>query len=61
VDDGDGIPAGATTRPSSHGLVGMRERMRQVGGTVRFLRGPGDRGTVVEAFVPFETITARAV
>ena len=61
VDDGDGIPAGATTRPSSHGLVGMRERMRQVGGTVRFLRGPSDRGTVVEAFVPFAAITARAV
>lgn len=35
IDDGIGMPAGATSRPKSHGLVGMRERMRQVGGVVR--------------------------
>jgi signal transduction histidine kinase len=61
VDDGDGISAGAATRPSSHGLIGMRERLRQVGGTVQFSRGPGQRGTVVNAFIPNSQLTALAV
>ncbi len=52
-DDGVGLPDDATTRARAHGFVGMRERMRQLGGTLTVARGPGGRGTVVEAFIPF--------
>ncbi|MFL6617897.1 MAG: sensor histidine kinase, partial [Povalibacter sp.] len=46
LDDGDGIPADAASRTSSHGLVGMQERMRQVGGSVLFSQRLGQRGTI---------------
>lgn len=52
IDDGVGLVADAAAKPKSHGLVGMRERMRQVGGTLRILTGEAGRGTVVEAFIP---------
>lgn len=51
IDDGAGLPVGAASKPKSHGLIGMRERMRQVGGTLEIR--PNERGgTVVEAFIP---------
>src|SRR5690606_14459175 len=52
VDDGVGLSEGATAKPKSHGIVGMRERMRQVGGTFTIAPGPGGKGTLVEAFIP---------
>jgi signal transduction histidine kinase len=52
IDDGVGLAEGATAKPKSHGIVGMRERMRQVGGTFTIASGPGGRGTLVEAFIP---------
>ncbi|HEY5808545.1 MAG TPA: CHASE3 domain-containing protein [Povalibacter sp.] len=52
ADDGGGMPAGAVTRPTSHGLLGMRERMRQIGGAIRFDSASDNVGTVVEAFIP---------
>jgi len=52
VDDGVGLPEGATAKPKSHGIVGMRERMRQVGGTFTIAPGPNGKGTLVEAFIP---------
>jgi signal transduction histidine kinase len=52
IDDGVGLAADAAAKPKSHGLVGMRERMRQVGGTLRILPGEAGRGTVVNAFIP---------
>ena len=52
IDDGVGVAADAVAKPKSHGLVGMRERMRQIGGTVRVLPGEAGRGTVVDAFIP---------
>jgi signal transduction histidine kinase len=51
-DDGIGIPDDALSRPASHGLVGMRERLRTIGGTFAIRRGAHDRGTVVEAVAP---------
>jgi signal transduction histidine kinase len=60
-DDGEGIPAGAATRPSSHGLIGMRERMRQVGGTVRFASGADRKGTIVDAFIPTADVNAQSI
>jgi signal transduction histidine kinase len=52
IDDGVGVAADAVAKPKSHGLVGMRERMRQVGGEVRVVPGESGRGTVVDAFIP---------
>src|SRR5690606_8842 len=52
ADDGVGIAEGALGKPKSHGIVGMRERMRQLGGRFNIGRGPDGQGTVVEAFIP---------
>jgi len=52
IDDGAGMPEGAVSRAKSHGLVGMRERMRQIGGVIRFGTDPTKGGTVVDAFIP---------
>lgn len=52
IDDGTGMPAGAASKPKSHGLVGMRERMRQIGGAIEIRPSEGGAGTVVDAFIP---------
>jgi signal transduction histidine kinase len=54
VDDGVGMALGATSKPKSHGLVGMRERMRQIGGTIEIRPNNAGTGTVVEAFIPIQ-------
>ena len=59
IDDGVGIPDGATSQPKSHGLVGMRERMRQIGGVVRFGPKEGERGTIVDAFIPDAAVVGK--
>lgn len=51
-DDGAGIPEDVLSRPRSHGLVGMRERVRVLGGTFDIRRGANGRGTVIEAIAP---------
>jgi signal transduction histidine kinase len=51
-DDGVGIAEDALARPASHGLVGMRERLRVLGGTFEIRRGPHGRGTVIDAIAP---------
>lgn len=71
IDDGVGMPAGVTSRPKSHGLVGMRERMRQVGGVVRISpgqvpaapspAGAANVGTVIEAFIPNGSVSGAAL
>jgi signal transduction histidine kinase len=52
IDDGIGMPAGAASKPKSHGLVGMRERMRQIGGAIEIRPNEAGAGTVVDAFIP---------
>ena len=52
VDDGIGIERNAFDKPLAHGLRGMRERIRQLGGLF-VIRQADDRGTVAEAFLPF--------
>ena len=52
TDNGIGIAEGSSSKPKSHGLVGMRERMRQIGGQLSVGRPPGGKGTTIEAFVP---------
>lgn len=58
VDDGVGLAEGATAKPKSHGIVGMRERMRQLGGKFTIAPGPGNKGTLVEAFIPSDSENA---
>jgi two-component system sensor histidine kinase UhpB len=49
TDDGAGMPAGAG--PKGLGLLGMRERVSAVGGRLNIARGPGSRGTIVQALL----------
>jgi signal transduction histidine kinase len=49
ADNGDGFDPDAATR--GYGLKGMRDRVRQVGGTVGVTSAPG-LGTQVSAEVP---------
>jgi len=59
VDDGVGIESGALDKPLAHGLLGMRERIAQLGGIFAVRPGDAGVGTTVEAFVPFPgTISA---
>ena len=51
-DDGIGIPAGPIEKSGSYGLVGMRERISQLGGKFRISRRAKDGGTLVEALIP---------
>jgi signal transduction histidine kinase len=59
VDDGRGVAEGALAKPKSHGVVGMRERMRQLGGTFSISRGSNGKGTVIDAYVPLSPATPR--
>jgi signal transduction histidine kinase len=52
TDDGVGVADESLSKPKSHGVVGMRERMRQVGGRFVIRRPPNGKGTLVEAFIP---------
>jgi len=56
-DDGQGIDLG--DRPSGHGIVGMRERLRAVGGTLAVTRSP-DGGTRVAATLPVHSLGTTA-
>jgi len=55
VDDGVGIAEDSQLKSKSHGVVGMRERMRQIGGRLVVKRHPSGKGTVVDAFIPAKT------
>ncbi len=50
-DNGIGISAQNVTNPRSFGLIGMRERIRQVGGEIDF-SGKRGKGTLVTVTVP---------
>ena len=51
-DDGIGIPDDLADRPETYGLVGMRERLAEFGGTLSIGRSGKGKGTLVEASVP---------
>jgi two-component system, NarL family, sensor kinase len=52
-DDGVGFSVRQARRPDSHGLLGMRERARLLGGRLQMTSRPG-QGTTVTARVPWE-------
>jgi signal transduction histidine kinase len=58
VDDGVGLAEESLGKPKSHGVVGMRERMRQMGGRFQIRRPEDGSGTVVEAFIPSSSAPA---
>jgi len=49
-DDGAGLPAGVETSRLSHGIVGMRQRVRALNGTFKISSRPGS-GTTIEVFI----------
>jgi signal transduction histidine kinase len=50
-DDGIGLAPDAAHAADSHGLVGMRERIEELGGILQ-VTANGGRGTLVDAFIP---------
>lgn len=52
VDDGVGIDPDVTDKPMVHGILGMRERVAQLGGRFAVRAGDDGTGTIVEAHVP---------
>lgn len=50
-DNGIGIPEGAIMQPTSHGLRGMMERARSLGGSVEIGSAPGE-GVSISARIP---------
>jgi signal transduction histidine kinase len=58
-DDGVGIDPDITEKPMAHGILGMRERIAQLGGTFTVQPGADGSGTVVDAFVPLPSSVQR--
>jgi signal transduction histidine kinase len=55
TDDGVGFtPGAASASTGGLGLVGLRERLAPLGGSIRWGTVPGDRGAVVTAIIPLE-------
>ena len=50
-DDGAGLPAGVESSRLSHGIAGMRQRVRALNGSFRIGSKPGS-GTTIEVFIP---------
>lgn len=51
IDDGSGITPADMARPGHYGIIGMRERVAALGGTLQVAARP-EGGTLVEARVP---------
>ena len=56
TDDGIGLPAGAETNRLSHGISGMRQRIRALNGDFR-IRGAPRQGTTIEVHLPLPPAT----
>lgn len=50
-DDGAGLPAGVESSRLSHGIAGMRQRVRALDGTFKISSRAGS-GTTIEVFIP---------
>ncbi len=56
-DDGTGVAPERLQHPSSHGILGMRERLLQFGGQLSVAPGTHGRGTRVGAIMPLSAIS----
>ncbi|MCC7300223.1 MAG: PAS domain-containing protein, partial [Verrucomicrobia bacterium] len=54
-DNGCGMDMGLAEKPTSFGLMGMRERIESLGGTLHIESAPG-QGTRIEAIIPLAFI-----
>jgi len=54
-DDGRGLPDPAAGKKKSYGLLGMRERVRMLGGQLEISSEPG-KGTRIEASIPNQEV-----
>lgn len=52
TDDGIGIADDILDKPMAHGMLGMRERAAQIGGTFHVTRGAASKGTLVRVTLP---------
>lgn len=52
TDDGIGIAEDVLAKPMAHGLLGMKERAAQIGGTFHVGRGTSSKGTVLRVTLP---------
>jgi signal transduction histidine kinase len=59
-DDGVGLPPGADTNALSHGISGMRQRVRALGGDF-VIRGKPRAGTTLEVHIPLKGAAAPVV
>ena len=59
-DDGAGLPSGVESSRLSHGIVGMRQRIRALNGTFKISSRPGS-GTMIEVFIPVPKAAVQAV
>jgi signal transduction histidine kinase len=50
-DDGAGLPAGVESSRLSHGIAGMRQRVRALNGTFKISSRTGS-GTTIEVYIP---------
>jgi len=55
-DDGKGVAVERLQHPSSHGILGMRERLLQFSGQLSILPGARGRGTRISARLPIVSI-----
>ncbi len=60
-DDGVGMPQPGAQKTTSHGILGMRERLLRFGGQLSITSGEGGRGTRVRAVVPVVRRTESAL
>ncbi|HJU23121.1 MAG TPA: ATP-binding protein, partial [Casimicrobiaceae bacterium] len=58
-DDGAGLPAGVESSRLSHGIAGMRQRVRALDGTFKIGSRPGT-GTTIEVFIPLPAKSTEA-
>jgi signal transduction histidine kinase len=58
-DDGTGLPAGVESSRLSHGIVGMRQRVRALDGTFKISSRAGT-GTTIEVFIPLPAKSVEA-
>jgi two-component system sensor histidine kinase UhpB len=56
-DNGRGFDPGGPRKPSSFGLVGLRERAYLLDGEIKFDTAPG-KGTVIEVRIPLQQAPA---
>ena len=59
-DDGVGISSEALGRASSHGIIGMRQRVAGFGGTLTVSAGRDNKGTQIRAELPLQRAAGTA-